>query len=423
MGVYGSGGESLTPHLDAFARDAVRFDAAYVQIPFTLPSHMSMFTSLYPDVHGVSRPDARLREGVATLPQILQGEGYFNIGLVTNRWMKGEFGFNRGFRHYRQLRYGLTYAQRVNDQVLKMLRRMDLDSRPAFVFLHYLDAHSDFHNVTRSSLPYFSPPEYREGLDVSEDGSEFCFGPESCATGFLTAADREHRDVPAEQVQQIARLYDRGVRYLDDRLGELFAALREMGIYDDALVLVTSDHGEEFREHGLFLHSQTYDETTGVPLLVKLPGGEAAGTVVEGLVESVDIAPTVLDVLGIEVPPGLQGKSLLPLVRGDGPGREAVLSQDKLQRTRYSLRTDRYKLIHDFDSGQTELYDLAADPGESRDLMAAGEPVPAAARLLTELKERVGVNRLLARRLAAEAGESVLTEDDRQKLKSIGYVD
>jgi arylsulfatase A-like enzyme len=154
---------SLTPHLDAFAEDAVVFENAFVQAPHTLPSHMSLMTSVYPDVHGV-KPDERvLPASLITLPEIVNRAGYSPVGVVTSEWLEPDFGFGRGFDSYRRLDHEPTYAERVNKAGLAHLDRASDRGVPIFLFLHYYDLHSDFdHGSARNKLPYYSPPAYRE---------------------------------------------------------------------------------------------------------------------------------------------------------------------------------------------------------------------------------------------------------------------
>lgn len=414
-------GSSLTPHLDDFATDAAVFHHAFVQIPFTLPSHMSMLTGLYPDVHGVYEPNSRLGEGVLTLAQILHANGYATVGLVTNDWLKGEFGFARGFDVYERLPHALTYSDRVNARALEEARRLAAENKSFFLFLHYMDPHSDFYRQGHNKLPYYSPPRFRENIPMDDDGSEFCTAAGSCATEFLLAAQRESRALAPEAIAKISQLYDSGIRYLDEDLGRLFDGLKGTGLYDQALIILTSDHGEEFREHGKLIHSQTYDETIAVPLLFKFPGGAYRGRTVDVLVESVDLLPTLLDYLDLPVPSYAQGRSYLSAVK-DGGGKQAVFSQDKLGKGRYTLRTLDRKLIFDFESGAAELYDLKRDPQERHNL--SSEHPGEVDRLLSELKSRIRQNQSLARRLTAgSSDEEILTPEERRNLQALGYVD
>lgn len=412
---------SLTPRLDELARESVVFENAFVQAPHTLPSHMSMFTGVYPDTHGVKPELDPLPEALVTLPEVLDDAGYHTMGLVTSEWLKPDFGFGRGFDDYERLAHRPTYAERVNAAALRRLRRME---GGFFLFLHYYDLHSDFDQGSAANkFPYYAPHEYRRGLDVSSDGREFCDDEGNCNTRYLMAADRERRDVPQSEIDTIHGLYRAAVPHLDAEMGAFFDELKSRGLYEDSMIIVTSDHGEEFREHGRFIHSQPYDETIRVPLFIKFPRSWAAGTRVTEVVETVDIAPTILDHLGMDPPETAQGESLLDLVQGaEGRSGHAVLSQDTINKTRYGLRTDEVKLIMDLKTSRPELYDLREDPGELVDL--SGERVELAAELERRLKRWVGANRRLHETFATGVGgdRELLSEEERKRLESLGYV-
>jgi len=412
---------SRTPSLDRFAADAVTFDHAFVQAPHTLPSHMSMMTSVYPDVHGVKPDRDPLSESFVTLPEILHGAGYRTVGLVTSEWLKPEFGFGRGFDVYERLPHERTYADRVNTEALRQIERHRL---PFFLFLHYYDLHSDFeHGRVGNKLPYYSSPAARERLGISADGQEFCDGEGQCNTRYLMAMDRERQPLSPARIHLIHDLYRAAVPELDAEMGKFFDALKRQGLYDDALIVVTSDHGEEFREHGRFIHSQPYDETTHVPLFIKFPHSRKAGTRVSRVVETVDLMPTLLEALKLDVPDGVQGESLLDLL-GDGRTwtKDAVLSEDSITWTRYGLRTDGVKLIMDLKTGHRELYDLAADPGETTNL--ADERPDLADEMEGRLERLVRANRRLGRAFAdgTVSGKDVLSGEERKRLESLGYV-
>ena len=181
---------------------------------------MSIFTGLYPDVHGVDRKKAMLADGVPTLASLLQTAGYHTVGVVTNLWMKGEFGFERGFDHYERLAYGMVYADRVNQRVRSCSTRQHPD-RPLFLFLHYIDPHSDYFREGQNALPYYAPPELLDDLGIDRDSREFCDDEGHCATEFLLAADREQRPLAPEALDRITALYARGVEYLDHEMGRL----------------------------------------------------------------------------------------------------------------------------------------------------------------------------------------------------------
>lgn len=425
VGLYGPDTETATPNLDAIAAESVVFDDAWAQVPFTLPSHMSIFTGLYPDVHGVERKRSTLSEAIPTLPELLRGSGYHTIGVVTNLWMKGEFGFARGFDSYERLPYGLVYADRVNRRAFELLDARGDDHRPLFLFLHYIDPHSDFYNVGQNALPYYAPPDDLAPLGIAPDSREFCDAEENCATDFLLAADREGRQLDEATIRRIAGLYAAGVAFLDREVGGLATGLRERGLWDDALVMITSDHGEEFREHGGFIHIQPYVESLAVPLAIKLPGGEGAGRRLPYTVETIDYLPTLLEAAGLSAPPQVQGSSLLALARGAMPKmrERGAFGRDKLDHDRYALRLDGFTLIHDVATGHSELYDRRLDPAERHDISDSEAEVTA--ELADRLISIIDANGELAARLAAPptTGADVLSEDEAAKLRAIGYLE
>lgn len=422
VGLYGDGGVSLTPAIDRLAAESVLFEDAWAQVPFTPASHMSMFTGLYADVHGVDRKTAQLAEAIPTLPELLREAGYQTVGLVTNLFMDGKFGFARGFDHYERLSYGLVYAERVNHRAFELLDARGKDDRPLFLFLHYIDPHSDFYNVAKNALPYYAPPEFLDDVGIPPESREFCDEAGHCATEFLFAADRESRALDATTVDRIAALYGCGVTYLDREIGALVDGLRQRSLWRDSLVLITSDHGEEFREHGRFLHLQPYVENLALPVLIKLPGAEGAGTRIAATVETVDYLPTLLDAAGAAQPSHVQGASLMPLLRGEPQPERRALGRDKGNRQRFALRVGKWALIYHLDSGHTELYDRLADPGERRNI--ADQQPDQVETLRSTLLEIVAANRALTSALAASpVTADVLSDDDNDKLRAIGYVE
>ena len=423
VGLWNDDPEVQTPNLDGLARTTVVFDDAWAQIPFTLPSHMSVFTGLYPDVHGVDRKKSRLSDGVPTLSTILHDAGYNTIGVVTNLWMKGEFGFGRGFDHYQRLPYGLVYADRVNQRAFELVDQRRDSEKPLFLFVHYIDPHSDFHNVETNTLPYYAPPEDLASTGIDPGSLEFCDDDGNCATEFLLTADREGRQLEQATIDRIALLYSRGVSYLDRQIGDLVHGLEERGLWDDALVVIMSDHGEEFREHGLFIHIQPYVENLAIPLMIKLPRGDAAGTRINDTVQTVDLLPTLVDAAGAPCPAHVQGSSLLPVIAGgQSPSRE-TFGRDKLDRQRFALRNGQFTLIHHLGTGVSELYDRGRDPAELVDI--ADHHPERVADLESRVLEIVSTNRGLAATLVAsiQSATDLLTDEEAAKLRAIGYLE
>ena len=411
------------PWLAGYAEGAVQFRAAQAPIAFTLPSHMTLFTGLRPLSHGVDEGRS-LARAVVPMGERLKALGYATLGLQTNEWLKGDFGFARGFDRYEQLPHAPTYADRVRDAALAGWPDAK-DGAPRFVFLHFMDPHSDFFAVQHSPLPYFSPAEFRRDLGGAGESREFCLESGGCATDYLLTGQLDARGLEESRVRLAETLYRRGVRYLDSQLAELFAGLTARGLLENALVIITSDHGEEFREHGRMLHSQVYDESVHVPLIVRLPGRESVARIVDVAVGLEDLLPTVLELLGVpEGPEPLDGRSLVPLLQGEREwSPRPLLLEDKLTRSVFGLREGDLKLVSDLHNGDRKLFDLRADPGELRNI--AAENPAALAELSSALRSTLARSRATASRSGAQKGqwEEILTRDEIERLRSLGYVD
>lgn len=426
VGVYNPGVPSRTPEIDRFARSCVRYDQAWAPVPFTLPSHMSLFTGLHSVAHGVAGKDHVLRPEIPTLGEIASKGGYRNIGLVSNVWMKGSFGFDRGFDHYERIRFGLTYAERINARFFEIIDSdHSVDDRPLFIFLHYIDAHSDYHKSGANALPYYAPPEDLAGLGIDALSTEFCDDEGNCGTKFLTTANNTNRPVDQALIDRIAELYYLGVQVLDRSIGDLLRGLAERGLMENSIVIIMSDHGEEFREHGRFVHAQPYTESLAVPLLVRFPGGAHAGAVVEDPVELADLMPSILVSMGLETPPHVPSRDIFsPIREGGDLVPTLILGADKNRKQRFSVRDERYTFIHDLWSGETELYDRSADPGEARNLIA--ENIETADRLDAELGDLVERFRVLGKSLGVEGRPdrgADLSEEEKDHLRAIGYLE
>jgi arylsulfatase A-like enzyme len=273
-------------------------------------------------------------------------------------------------------------------------------------------------------LPYDSPDErynelYRNGRKVDFDG---CIDG-VCASRLLRDVNARiledgfdpHELFPDEVIDFMIDLYDGSINYVDDQLAELFELLRELGIYDSTVIIVTSDHGEEFLDHGFFLHRQgVYDEVARVPLIIRYPGAEFGGTRFGGMVSTVDLMPTILDYLGLPPPSETNGSSVLPQLGGAPKVRDdAVIAS--------ALRTERWKVV----VGRDEVFDLEADPMEQ---INVADLHPDRKRALESAwRRQVADLRDMHRRLAeidvaASPDTADLTAEEREALEALGYV-
>lgn len=397
---------ATAPAAERLAADGVLFERAIAQWPKTGPSFASMFTGQYPQSTGLTHKAAiRIPEGYLTLPEFLAGRGFTTVAVNSNAVLSKELGWDRGFTEYLQtwevaggiaedpVEYRRSMnAARVNELALPLLARHKDDAH-LFAWIHYSDPHAPY------LLPEGVPNLFLgDAYDVG-DAQVDLRDPEAVALG-------DHRDL-----RYYVASYDANVWFADQKIGELLAGARELGILDDALVVFTADHGESLGEHGYYFgHGRLpYNQGARVPLIVSYPRGGVPGAVrVAQPVELVDLYPTLAALLapGREVP-GLEGESLLPFLRpaaatdADAEARRRSQAGFALAfseagggspTTHFrSVQDAEWKLIYHprLQSGKTtlpqryELYHLSEDPGETLDLL--GEAPEPLARLRREL--------------------------------------
>jgi choline-sulfatase len=363
-----------TPTIEALAADGLVFDRAYAHSPQTLPSHVSILSGRLPFEHGVrDNVGFTVRANEATLPVLLRPLGFATAGVVSAYVMREETGIGRGFDYFDASlppssgEVALGELQRDGTASLEVAKRW-LDGQRSdrfFLFFHIYEPHS----------PYAPPARFRQ------------WAP-----------------------------YDGEIAYADEIVGRLIAALKERRLYDQALVILLSDHGEGLgdhgeQEHGLFL----YSETIRVPLVIKLPYQQGAGRRIAEPVQHIDLVPTILDLLHSPGPQGLRGRSLRPLF-DDGSMREQPLYAEALYARYhlgwselYALTDARYRFIR---APRDELYDLAQDPGERRNI--AGDRGTTRAAMRGELDRLLRDSTIQAPR---EVGADV-----QERLRALGYV-
>ncbi len=455
LNAYGYRQRATSPNLDALAKDAVLFENHVSASPWTTPSHISLFTSLLPSAHGVTRPFGlaedraaktppvfeRLADDHKTLPEVLASAGYATAAFTGGVTLDPRIGFERGFA-----RYDSSMGKLDGARMAPMLAWLDAQrDKPFFLFFHTFEVHAPYlrgeflDDLEEEALAADGATALQADLDALSAAN----------AGVLDArsARRAMHRRDAFNSTVASALYDGGVASADRWLGRLFAHLRASGTYDDALVIVTSDHGEQLGEahgaggsrarNGAFYdtHGNTlHEELVRIPLLVKLAGNAHRGMRVQPVSRAIDVMPTVLDLLGLEAPPRVQGASLQPLWLGTERAPRAAVSEALgSRREAKSLRRGRYKYVVSMSPAQVEaagrraipaapelvqLFDLARDPGEMRNLLfargAAGDAVTAR-RMDAELRGAVAAHgsRPAAVPMDAEALE---------KLRALGYV-
>ncbi len=398
LGCYGYD-VSVSPRLDRFAREATLFESARAQSSWTLASVASIFTGVWPPSHGVTRNKHRLAPDALTLAEILGATGYQTSAVVTNGYVTGAFGLEQGFDHLELIHAAPSLE--VHQRMVEWLQGRDR-SRPFFLYLHTLDPHQ----------PYLPPEEYRRR-----------FAPDTDEVYRIIEGNRRksHWDPTESNLRQLQALYDAEIAANDAAFGETLDYLEASGLLDEALVIFLSDHGEAFHEHYTWNHgSNLFAEVLNVPLVVKMPG-QRDGRRVPETVQHVDLLPTLLDYLGLEIP-RVEGRSLLGLLAGGSLPAAERLRPLFSQTSRFT--PDTYGVI-DGDWKYMErrdprkglkryLYNWREDPGELRALTAR-RPILAAAL-------RAAIDEKLAAEQVYRSEDSVIDETLRDQLRALGYL-
>lgn len=409
VGAYGY--EHLhTPHLDALATEGVLFTRAMSQAPLTPASHASIFTGLYPARHAVRgfAEHNRLPPERPTLAEVLRRAGYTTGAIVAAAPLAPGTGLDRGFDSYDfalppngypffafrdsllakvlkrvQLvpdRWAYRNAQEQTDRAVDWLERHDRE--PFFLWVHYFDAHD----------PYAPPARY-----------------------LRTAS---HPGASPVDVLRRSYLYDSEVAYLDEHVGRLVDYLRQRGRLNNVIVAGISDHGEGLGEHNYVGHShRLFDEQIRCAFFIRYPARIRPGSRVATQVRSIDLMPTLLELLQLHAPDGLQGASLLPLLLATEPQPHRLSFSETLnnpKRRLVSASDGRFKLIQTLDGGEPWLSDLQDDPLETRNYVARQPQVVA------ELRQ--ALNNYIAEGAATKDSGGALDPAVRERLRALGYV-
>lgn len=335
LGLYG-GNRQTSPELERLARDAIVFETAVATSPWTIPSHASMLTSTDPCVHGADAQKA-IADNVPLLAEILGEKGWQAAGFVDSFYMSRKFGFHRGFDHFDDKgaprgdyrRGGRLVRQRLFDWLTSA------GDQPAFVFWHLMDVHGPY----RASAPFGG--KFRGAVKPPEV-------PDPRLQQLKDVGYHGYLEVDQfSSFEDLLAAYDEGIAEADSILGGLLQMLRATGLYDNALIVVTSDHGESFLDHGIWVGHGLFltDDEIRVPLIVKLPDNQHAGARVSGPVSLVDIAPTILDALGVEGPDSFQGQSLISPSPGEPGSLPRVATGFSNNTGARFLRTEGFKYI------------------------------------------------------------------------------
>jgi arylsulfatase A-like enzyme len=421
LGAYGYAAET-SPFLDELARDSsVLFEYALTTSASTPQAHMSMFTGLYPSVHGITTGAENLPGRMITLTEILREAGYETGAVTEDGLVAPHYGFARGMSSFRENKSADLFSPtgQVDHTVEQSLGWLRRNSRKKFfLFVHTYQVHD----------PYSPPPAYEKHF-----------------TPYL----HEGRTYAYEELPEHLRLmreYDREIRYTDEQLGLLLEGLRTLELDESTVVFVTSDHGEEFLEHGHYKHgAHLYDhEILRVPLIVWGPGTVRGPRRIETPVSLVDLMPTILDLAGLPQVEDLQGISLAPsLTEDEAPPRRDLFAEAwggavgpdfgaiPWKRPALAVRNARYKYIMAAADGpdgpRFELYDLVSDPRERKNI-AGREPDPwpeGRRKLLGYRAKSAKIQRALLGGVSMERAKGMIPIDRRreEKLRAMGYIE
>jgi choline-sulfatase len=368
LGCYGYT-RATSPRIDALAREAVQFSEVMAQASWTRPATASILTGLYPPAHGAMMLRQGIRADIPTLAEVLFAHGYQTAGFVTNVNVAGRWGFQRGFEAYEYLPEDAhspnvhVRSDELNAHVFAWLRERHREDQPFFLYVHATDPHG----------PYTPPESFAE---------RFVQGGGCAAAGsrlLLDQIERHPERTEPEQIRLLEACYDAEIASTDANFGALLDELKRLHLYENTVVVLTADHGEEFFDHGGFEHGRTlYQEQLRVPLILRLLDEHVRNQRATVRARQIDIAPTLLDYLGIPIPQPVQGRSLLPMLTTATHNQDIdSFAQTSLGGRRLeTVITDSLKVIHVQGRGRehVEAYDLRTD-GKERSNMIEQRPI------------------------------------------------
>ena len=438
LGAYGWP-RGTSPSIDALARDSTLFETAVPTCPATAPSLASLLTGTHRATHRVFGNGWVLPGEVTTLAELLQARGYRTIARLANPAVDAKMGFAQGFDDFaipatlESSGPGMLEGGPLVADVEQIVA--GLGAQPFFLWVHFMDPHG----------PYFPPQEMRDRFAPADyrwpgDPDALPIGATNYGLGIIPRYQVVNDETSPASYR--AR-YDAEVRYVDDHVGAVVRALQARGLWDSTLFLLTADHGESLGEHGYYFAHGWYlsDDELRVPLLVHGPG-IPQGRRVRATVSLVDVAPTVLDLLGLEHPAAMEGESLRPLLDADGADRDAF-AQTFYGEGLVALRAGAMKYVFKparataaragydppFDQGPMEwLFDLSSDPGEATSVLDARRDVAAAMRgrlqAWLRAQEERGRGHAAEQPRQGDAPLRVLGDPQLERqLRALGYVE
>jgi len=392
-----------SPNIDQFSEDSVLFRKCIAQAPSTLASHATIFTSLIPSHHQASfaRMTALPKE-IRTIAEILKAKGYKTISFNDGGQLAPNFGLDQGFDVYRstnEKKATLYFSDIVKKSINWIVRNSE---KKFFLFLHTYETHS----------PYTPKKKYLDLFEENYSGSL----PMHTSDRVAQRINNGRIKITSEDTLHIINTYNAEIRSMDESFGIFIDFLKKKELYDKTIIIFTSDHGEEFNDHGVMAsHSHTlFDELLHIPLIIKFANSKFASREIKNLIRSIDIMPTLLDMANLKIPENLEGISLMPMIKGRSMNEDlfAISERDMIETLQdecWSIMYDNWKLYN------SRLYDLEKDPFERIDVSSDhGE--------LKTLLRKKGIQFIKQNRISQQREKVKLDKTELEKLKALGYI-
>ncbi|MBN2382633.1 sulfatase [bacterium] len=410
-----------SPCIDYLAKQAVQFHDAFSQDSSTAPSHMTLFTSLFPSSHGVSKQNC-LNQAIPTMAVFLKARHYATLGFTGGGNLSTSFGFDRGFDTYvcQDILGTPGDTTYLDERVLPAIMEKQANHSPFFCFLHTYCIHDPYvppppfhnmfsHDIRNESIERIRAIEQFWDMDLLQQRRHFW--------NIIDTSDPEH-------INFLRALYDGEIRYTDSILQKIFRRCGQMNGKTGTLTIIVSDHGEEFLDHrGYFHANKLYDELVHVPFILHWPDRFTSGSIRSDRVGLIDILPTVLGIVGGRSPNHFQGRDLLGSAHHE-IGTDRPIFMDNMRRSllKAGLRTSRWKFIETLDKSNQELYDLLNDPAEMSNLVEDTTLSEVRQSLESQLHQQISQNLKCFKKQSPQAiGQ--YDQQTRQELKALGYID
>jgi len=429
LGCYGYS-RNTSPNIDGLANQGILFKNTIAQAPWTKPSVASFFTSTLPSTHGVTwrGRNETLPKSMLTLAEVLKQNGYRTAAFSDNPHITRSNGFDQGFDTFvENYSFLKGNAEPLTNKMLTWLRENAQEKH--FIYIHYLDPHD----------PYQAPGTYRDmflnkkEIDVSKTvkrGNTYVLNGESHLDRRMKEKLKSihPQDYPLptplhiskKELNYLIGLYDGEIRYVDYQVGRIISVLKELKTYDKTTIIISSDHGEEFLEHGMFRHGyHLYDEIIKVPLIIISPHFNKTPLEIKTPVNLIDLMPTLLDLLNLPFPGSMQGKSIIPLINQGKKAEPLSISETSWKGARaQSVSLSEWKHINDIRNERIELYNLGEDSGEKNNLYLKEDEK---AEKLSHLLSNIISKAQPVTEKSKDKGKQ-LEKKQLDKLESLGYI-